>query len=176
MTDEQSDAPDSEGWWAFEGHEWLGRYVRVDGQPMEDFEDRESYYDGETHFIEGLGDPVQTVLFVRYSRKGGESVSSRRRHGPYKGEPFLGYVKTLHSWDHTLHTPDMLIGKWTKLSLPWERKIPSDVSMLLSDLRADIMERMNDIAADMQVDTCDFSQSFYRYSGWLQALDFLEKR
>lgn len=116
------DMPDSPGWFAFEGGKWEVEQIECEEDDPEKTgelwsEEEQEYYPYKN--VEGIGESFKTVLLVRHS-KAGETVSTRKSHGPHRGDPILGYLKTQSSWDDALHALDTLIGKWTRVYMPWE--------------------------------------------------------
>lgn len=118
------DAPDGPGWWAFEGSEWGQKRVGCSKGEADGYEDGEWDEGDEPNgyyfkYEAELAPPFGTVLLVRQAKKG-ESFSSRFCFGPYDGNGELGYIMTNHPWNNALNGLDKLVGKWTRLHMPWE--------------------------------------------------------
>ena len=119
---EPLDAPDGPGWWIFQGAERESRPILPEGYAdWEAFSDR---WRGKNcqpvlDYEDGLGEPFQAVLEVRWVQKG-QSICEWRRSGPHHGEPVLGFVSHKYRWNHALYSPNTVVGKWWRVALPQE--------------------------------------------------------
>lgn len=122
------DAPDEEGFWAFEGSWWEQKktyifegveYDEWDENWDEDYDDRRFV---EVKRTSVLGEPIKELYYVRYA-KGGEGISTRFRSGPHDGSHILGFLFSHPTWQSSIQGFDKLVGKWTRVYLPWERQL-----------------------------------------------------
>lgn len=121
------DAPDSPGWWAFEGSEWGSEAIWPNGMTEQEVDEDNSWVPIEPiGYREILKEPFRAVLDVRWVYPG-QAISIRKYSGPYEGtEPILGFVSPKYRWNHALYGIDTVCGKWTRLTMPWEHPASAD--------------------------------------------------
>lgn len=121
---EPLDQPDEPGWWAFEGSEKTTELVPCDPNDAEGWHETEwdegdepkGYYYKR---VETVDKPFRTIVEVKWVFPGA-AISTRRFTGPHKGDPVLGFVSPKYRWNHALYGLDTVIGKWWRMTLPWE--------------------------------------------------------
>ena len=134
MNVNRENEPTEPGWWAFEGSKWTSRPIyEKDGIEYDEWQEEWTEYAEEhwnryelpyidiVRYEKVRGEPYQTVYQVKWI-KPGMQISAWDHAGPYSGEPILGYVDRNQGWSPAIRSLDTVIGKWTKLNLPWENK------------------------------------------------------